>query len=1121
MSGNNAWMRKIFRKADANGHHQAIQALSSIRKSRPPEQYPEIVSAFRTAAPKTAGALFCMGTKSPSDLVWARAPLEMVEIESEFLWAEHWLAQQSAKINVFRQICLQLQAQIVAAAPASTIQTLDEYVRGAGWSWWAVELRSALLQLAEGTSAQRLWLDELNSISINTIPGLLFQVIGDRNDDTFSYDAIYGKCLNSFPRFTAIAPWLVDYLNFRALLHCDIPRKALPGVLARDITSSLIDYYEDVIEAIAYVESDEDLDDLRPVALRLVSTLLSKGYKDHRLYKLKLALTGDCPPEVNIITEPVTAFPQAYLKNTDGGSSQVFKEVTASIIRCQTEGAAAYEVAGELLKWGLNFKGLDFGAAVATSALHATSSSLRRRVLPLSVALLSESLCVDDVAALNSDAASQLLRAYLRQIDRSVNVEGDSLYQPTSWCWTDYLPNIGPVHLWLAYQLLEKEFFGQLDEVLLFLREKGPYWARQCAKIEVQSLSRRGLVEDALKLLEKWFRRDSRYALEFPVEHLFSERKWSSFKELDPVEVGLVSHYAYEAQGSAYVSYVCKMACRKFLQTGMRDQVVEIYDHASNERREQLVTFLRDVWIEQNLAMCHQYESTAQVRIERMTVLQLLLSWDCERTAEYTEAIKDLTFDQTLQQGLERIDQTRIFVNESAITRWAEKELFVDFERWRKLSDSTSGGRTIDDMLRQFALDQSNVDVLKEFADGKPTAADALLIDVIDRLFKRFLLDPTDGLDTYLSVRIRHGSFRGTILGPLEEQGLLYSVTGFSQEAFAARWNDHLSCSAAERVVLLSSMEIFSKDVRSLIDEFVGQQVQIASPEKPNGAFHSVISPFFAKILAGSLAERPPTFHAFLCSGYFVFWKLIEIGLNQLSSYIAGPLADALRSRIDMLIHDLRLKGTKYIPLVTTLTTVSTMTKSQCDSVAEWFRLPSMVAGESYQLPDAIEIASAATKNVHRSFPANVQILCLPTVPLPLTTSALAVLMDCLFIVFENAWKHSGLGSELPPVSMLALFDQELKFLTFDVRSELSPVRLNELLNGELSRLRAKYLQDLPLELISREGGSGFPKLARLTRSVPRETCSEPFSFGVEEGRWFTRVTVPLYDREGAFEAYE
>ncbi|NHL00501.1 hypothetical protein [Rubrivivax benzoatilyticus] len=1038
----------------------------------------------------------------------------------ELCWAQYWLAGQAGRINAFRNTAAKIQRLVLINDIGEALCQLDIYVHSAGWSLWAVELRAALLQLSEGTAAQRAWLGGLQSKTVNSIPGLLFEVFGDRNDDTFSYDAIYGKCMNSFPRFESVAPWLVDYLKFRALSHIENPEKALPAILSRDITSSLIDYYEDVVEALACVEGDSSLLDIRPAASKLVSTLLEAGFTDHRLKKLHIALSAtEFSTETPIATHPTEDYCSVYLGSTQAPANASLAGISGDLLQCQNHGAASYELVGKLLKWGLNLRGLDVGPAVALSALQSTSSIQDQRVLPFSAILLAESLCLDDIAALSAEKGLELLRAYLFQ--RGKHVAKDQLLRPRSWDYREVLPNPGPLHLWLARQLLDADSFDELAEVTEFLRSRGPFWERQCAKLDAISLIKQRRLDEAIGRLEVWFRKDFRYALEFPGEALFSSHKWADFKALDPIEVGLVAHYEFETKGAANVGYICKMACRKFLQDGLRQSVIEEYSSSSDSRRAQLVAFLRDVWIEQNLAMCHQYESTAQVRVERMTVLQLLLSWEDSRAVEYAEAIKDLTFDQTLQRGLERIDQTRVFVNESAISRWAEKELEQDYERWRRLSESSSGGRTVDDMLRQYALDPTNVEVLKEFANGRPTAADALLIDIVDRLFKRFLLDPTDGLDTYLSVRVRHGSLRGTILGPLEEQGLLYSTTGSSEQAFEARWDDVLRLPPAEKARLLAMMREFSEDIRKLVTSFVEQRVQVQRPEKPDGAFPQVLPPLFAKLIAASLAERPVSFHAFLCAGYFVFWKLIEAGLSGLRAYVSEDLADSLHSRVERLMQELRSMGQRYLPLITTLTTAATMTKSQCDTVAEWFQLPSLVGGERYQLPDAIEIASVATRNVHRSFPANVQIVSLPATSLPLTTSALAVLMDCLFVVFENAWKHSGLAADLPNIQLLAEYDPSMRLLTLTTLSALSPKRRSELLDGELSRLRSKYLGELPLELISLEGGSGFPKLARMSRSVAREACAQPFDFGIEDEYWYTRVTVPLYEREGAFEAYE
>lgn len=1112
-------MRKMFRNAEALRHPRTTAVLSQLRASRPPHEYPIILKALRTAAPRSSPTLFALGPRSTSELVWSREALLPLPLENELLWAKHWLAGQAGRINSFRNIAAQLQELVLSGDLYEAKDQLDGYVHSSGWSLWAVELRAALLQLADGSAAQRAWLNELQTKAVNSIPGLLFQIFGDRNDDTFSYDAIYGKCKNSFPRFEPLAPWLVDYLNYRALSYVDDPMNGFPGILSRDISSSLIDYYESIIETLTHIESDADLISLRPTAAQLVSSLLGDGFQDHRLHKLSFALYKTFPANTEIQEQPSAPYRTLYPGTSEFSGSQLPADIASSLRQCQNEGASAYELIGKMLKWGLNLRGLDIGPAVALFAIAVTSSIVQKRTLPISIALLSESICIDDITAFSEETSRHLVRAYLSQ--RGKHLDDNQLLMPSSWEFQSTLPIVGLIHLWLAQLLLDAEQYEELSEVTDFLRDKTPYWERQCAKLDVAKFAKRGYLSEAIKLLEDWFRRDYRYALEFPSDILFTGRKWSSFKDMDPVEVGLVAHYEFEARGSAGVGYICKMACRKFMQTKMREGVSDEFESSSKSRKAQLVAFLRDVWIEQNMAMCHQFESTAQVRVERMSVLQLLLSWEGERAAEYAEAIKELTLDQTLQQGLERIDQTRVFVNESAITRWAEKELEQDYERWRKLSEPSSEGRAVDDLLRKYALDPENIEILKEFANGEPTTADALFIDIIDRFFKRFLLDPTDGLDTYLSVRIRHGSLRGTILGPLEEQGLLYSTSGFSLEAFEKHWNDVLRLQDTDKAILLTSMQEFSTDIRQMVDEFVDHRIQVRSSEKPDGAFAQVVSPVFAKIFAASFAEQPVTFQAFLSSGYFIFWKLIEVGLADLRKSVSEGLATALHDRVDKLITDLRTVGQRYLPLITTLTAVSTMTKSQCDTVAEWFQLPSAVSGEMYQLPDAIGIAAAATRNVHRAFTTEVNITSLPDSSLPLTTSALAVLMDCLFVIFENAWKHSGMAAELPSIEMCAEFAAAPRLLTLVVRSPLSLARRQVLMGGQLDSLRTKYLGELPVELISLEGGSGFPKLARLTRPVPRSVCPVPFDFGIEKGQWFTRLTVPLYEREGAFEAYE
>lgn len=1125
LHGNDARLRQALRETFRADRlvNERLGPLKQFVSTRPASEFQRIIAAFKTAAPSTHRNLTALGAKHPWDLIWQREPFPVLNLADTLKLAGLWLRGHSGKVNAFRVFSTQVETLITSGNELEALSQLDGFVKEKGWSLWAVEIRAALLQATGGTASQRAWLTELQEKVPNSIPGVLFQVFGDRNDDTFSYDAVYGKCQTSFPRFEGLAPWLVDYLYFRALGHVEDPRKAFASVLAREISSSLLDYYESIVECLTHLENDDSLADLRPVGRELIRELLNDGYVDTRLSKLLFLLSeGSVEP---VLVE--TSSTPGWLDNLAGNrvceeDRGKFGEICAVLTKLHDQGAAAYDLLGKLLKWGVNHKNLDVGAAIAASGLYACTR-MSVESLRLSISVSHASVSLEDVAACRPATALSILRsAFPDRCPRDLGNVAEALVVVGTHELLSRYPTVSMAHLWWALTLKNAARYEELKPLLTWLKQCGGLWARKATVIEVDVFGAQGNLEGVLETVEAWVRADFRHAYEFNCEAIFDGRGWRVWKTLDSVKVGIVAHYAFEATGVASIAYICKMACRTYLESGQRDSVVEEYEAATNERKAILVTFLRDIWIEENLSMCHRFQSTAEVRIERMGVLQLLINWESSRESEYAEAIKELTIDQTLQRGLEQINRTRVFVNESAITRWAEKEVAQDYDRWRRLSESSAGGREMDDLLRQYALDPSNEQTLAAFAKGKPTAADAMLIGMVDRLYQRFLTDPTDGLDTFLSLRIRHGSFKGTLLGPFEEQGLLFGTgSSFADEAFTARWGDSLKLPPQDMETLASEFHQFSKDVRGYIDEFVNERIQIGRPEKPRGAFQGHVLPLSARLMAAGLAERPPTFSAFLGTAYFVFWKLVELPLSELRTEILESLSGQIRTRIDRLIQAVRGRGPRCLSLVTTLTTVSTTTISQCESVAEWFRLPRAAEGERVELKDAIDIATATTRNVYRSFGAEVKVDSLPAVRLPLTTNALATITDCLFVAFENAWKHSGLGSALDLVTVDASFDDASKVLTLCVKSKLSEKRRAALLDGELVQLRHKYLGELPLDLISIEGGSGFPKLYRLARAVPKDVNDKPFNFGVDEQGWLTTVSFPLYEREGVYEAYE
>lgn len=1130
-------VRSWDRIKDSVERNGAIYVLNELRKAHPSNYYSDVLNFRRIAISDTA-KLLRLGSSELGCLLWSYPPLTPISLKNELAWASAWLNGQAAKINTFRCFAKETQEIILAGEIDTAATNLDNFCVKNGWSLWAVELRLALEQLSKGTEAQKLLATTWKSIAQNGTLRLITQVVSDRNDPTFTYDAFQWNCLNAFPEFTNAGNWLPTYLIYRSLSSLYGKKEsALPIILSRELTSSLIDYYEAIIETLFNIADDTaDLQSLRPDAIRVINALLKDNYSDCRLQKLHIALTGIIPsnnalsvsnlPSVQLLFDACTS--RLCWDEIPLNISPFLQDVLEDLRQCDEEGIRASEAITNVVKLGTNLKSIDIGIAIGIAPQLLAGDLTSQTVLPLAISLAVCGLQFDEITGLDDKIIKVFLESaaqddccvmHEQTVDFLNVLHGNSIKNLT------VKNSLG--YLWLGRQLIMQQRWNEALWLCDCMSEFGSrFWIRQFEKLRLNVFTDKGELKDALELVTQWLLKASHYASEFPIAKIFKDRKFLAFSDIDPILVGLVSHHAYIATEDQDIHGICKMACQEVALKGGLNYVSEHYEITEDDAiHTRLIAFVRDVWIEENLTMNYLLESTEDVRNERMQVMQLLMNWDGKNKADYIEAIKELTLDKTLRNGLRQIDKTRVFVNEVAVYRWSEKELYQDYERLIKLLESQSNDILSNDLIRQYLVSPNNIDFLQELGGGEPTEADALLIKLLERLFERFLHDPNEGLDCYLSLRIRHGSLRGTLFGPLEEQRLLYSSTGlFSQTAFDKRWGSTLNISEQDKFLVIAALETFTMRLKGIGDDLVNECIQIISEKKPKGAIPDKISRTDVKLFGAftkSIAENNISFQSLVYMGFSIFWKLLDPYLAALGLYVRQDVKVQIQSEFDILTGKLRDISPQTMPLITTLRTVATITQSQCDTIADWFKPPQTSGHDNYAFSIAIDIAKTATTNVYRAFPVDVNLCNMPEQDLSLSPSGLSVVTDCLFVIFENAWKHSGLREDIGPLDLYASFDSVNKLLTFKVINNLSKARIEELEANELEFLKTKYLFQNNAELARCEGGSGFPKLARLTRLVDRTLVLHPLAFDIVEQRWMIQITIPLYEREGLYEAYE
>lgn len=1093
-------------------------ALSELRSRSSPSQFPGLIKSLRRACPKFVSRHCVNGKPSFSELGWD-GHLEPLTFKDELAFASAWLSPYAVQIKSFRDEVLEIQALVLDGELPTALDRVRKNISLHGWSFWLAEIQYALVQLVNGDAGRQAMTQALVEGASPRIAALFAQIFNDRNDGLFSFDNFISKCRDSFPNLS-LSETTKEYLSYRALNQVSSAPDGMAKILSTDILSSLPDYYESLIDACATAAIYSTDEETKNSVKSSLAMLESNGFSDHRINKIYLML-GD---SAAFSTETLFRINGAHyakeflLGYVDSSShhrfvSEQIKEDISVIIE---SGSAAEESISRIIKFGANIRGLDVGVAVASLAASTSNDIFSESIISPWIMFVSEGLSlrellwmgVERLAPLAIPMPAESLEEGSQFLEMIQVASSDrNLLNPNS---------LAPLYqLWLARELALQ---GRKEDAAIITLHFGLSKILQRGKLKIDVfLADQESLSEALTLASRGILEDVNRAFELPLKHLFSLRKWRDFQGINLVTVGCVAHFAYLSTSDPKIRFLCRMACRKF-----HDFLADETPAGSPEwytldghLLHQLIVFLRYVWAGENLSML-DVESTQELRRERLKALQILLTLDNneENSADYAEEIKDITFQETIWNGLKNIDETRVFVNEAAILRWANNELREDFERYVNSVNSSTGSSIPDAIVRSYLIEPNSELLLQSLGSDYTTESGILLIGLINRLRSRFLNDPMDGLNCYLSSRIRHGSLKGTILGPLEEAGII-GVKGID---VADTYTP--DGTPAQKAAIAVSIEKFNERVGGLIDELLFQRVQIRSTDHPKGAIFVPLDTNLAVPLFEDLAKAS-TFQQFVTACFDMYWITLRDPLLELAEHITHDFKDKLQTEFDRMIEIADRQKDIGRGLSTLCRTLATATKSQCDIVADWFLIEKNTESQTYSFEEAVEIAVSATRRVYRRFSTQISMSKF-TSPVRLTAYGLAVVVDALYITFGNAWNRSGMGERIDCIIVDPSFNLAENILTLKVTSPLSYDVFEDLRSGKLETLRRKYLDALPIDLIPKEGGSGLAKLAGVARSAKSEHCLCPLDFGLtEDCSWYVSVSIQLYRRGEAYDAYE
>jgi hypothetical protein len=1124
-------MSKAFRKHFASffidlqkkGDVQTLGYIAVIRTTQSDAVYEDLIRAFLEANPRFANKTLRRGRTDFGSLL-SKTQVEFNSVEKELAFASAVLKNCVSEVNEFVTLSSYLQSEVLNGNFEVALKTLQEYRNTYGWSVWGVELEFAIATYAiSDAEERRRHLASLTACSTPRLATLLGQILTDRNDPSIPVGAFLNKCARSFPHIGLSKP-MQDYMRYRATGEIKDLEKVASTLLTLDFNNSIIDYYETLIEICTDIATTPLFKRLKNSVTKLVTDLISFGIDDIRLDRLRFCCGGEPPTHIKSSEEKnLTLLIQTMISPISTPEAEVcvfLSDVLDRIVAIKLRGSVAEVEILDLMKLGLNLRSLPIGNALHNFASKAPNSISDSATMSCRAQFTTRTIRFEDLLAYDVPGMRTMIDGIKNNNEfAKINCKAESLNNVLIEDFSSILEISTQPHA-LIYAARELAKQNKLAGAILCAEQLdtlGIPWDRHASKVRILCAIEEGDIEPALISASRILSADSGYAYELPLAQFFYRTKWSDYKNFDPITVAIVAHHAFYVTAESNARYICRMACREIRNKNILDRLVYRATNGNVDDRDAVIEYLSGVWVEDNLTMAG-FENMDEIRRTRIQVLQMLLQLVPEDpNGRFAQEIKELTFNEMVSKGLKHIDSSRIFVNEGAIARWAEKELSADYERWKNLSLLTyPSTQELDDILKGYLMgDDGSLSAL--LRQETYTKTDATLMSVVDRLLERFLFDPADGLNCYLSSRIRHGSLKGILLGPLEEAGLL----GLSEQEISMDWRvrmGNVPNSAVPTIVQL--IHSFDKSVNDMVKRLISESVQIRSLESPLGRIFPTIDAEFKVRSFSQLAKDAPLPN-FVLSCFEVFWLILSRSLDELSEYIRTSVKHEIQNKFDELILSLQTVCETTVALTTSLKTVATETQGQCDLIANWFQLGGALDKQIFSLEAAIEIAKKGTQYVYRSFPIAAVDTTLPSEAFSLTSLGVSAISDCLYIMLENSFKHSGLKSDLAFIRISSDFSAAQRTLSLSVTHPLSKSRLEELRDGGLELIREKYIDNASVDRASFEGGSGFAKLIRLTRMLDHSVCPKPLTIELTSENLVTvQAIIPVYLRGDAYDAY-
>jgi len=407
-------------------------------------------------------------------------------------------------------------------------------------------------------------------------------------------------------------------------------------------------------------------------------------------------------------------------------------------------------------------------------------------------------------------------------------------------------------------------------------------------------------------------------------------------------------------------------------------EVIKLRDSISDKK---LIYFLKNICIQDIYDSSTAFDSKDELDIERIEICTLLSALDKDNFEEYVDEVSEIDRQLLIKKGVKQIDESKIYVDVNGLKKSLYKDINESLQRSLNLQSLSL------DQLEKLNIQDGSVLItyFDQNVKGSEQKDSSIKItgysrfqnftEMFCRIRDNFIANNEYGIDTYLSMRIRHGTLLGELRSIFERY---YLITKKEDDSMKYKenvyWKKIEISDTSVKNLFNDFLASFSKKVDTISNKLKNEKIQIKTENKDTEGFfdysydkNDLYSLFGKKFGA---IENTDVFIEEILN---VLWQRTETNLSTIRNYISNDLKNEITGYLSDLNKEMdsildKHQYPEYNELIRNITTCQTDVRNELDKIASWFKRTNSKSINDFNIELPIDSTLITVKRIYKEY---------------------------------------------------------------------------------------------------------------------------------------------------------